>query len=179
MNTQWKKGLLLLALLAAACGKAGGAGSSSGSDAAPPTAAEVPGRATLRLLGASNPGLGSAMFDVDDVAVWVDGQPVALDVSASGGFDLAVGGHAWNLASFALPPAGSTVRVVLKLGPSGVWSRGAETGVIDTCGPAIEFTAASEWLALRGHAVIQVDLGRSLHGAGSELTFLPQLQVLF
>ena len=176
MNTQSRKGLLLLAVLALACGRS--AGSPAVEAATTPTGG-LGSHATLRLLGVSNPGLASATFDVDDVAVFVNGSPVAVDVSASQGFDLTVANQAWNVATFDLPAAGSTVHVVLKLAPSGVFARAGMEGAIDTCGPAIEFEFPAEWIALHGHAVVSVDLDRSLSGEGAELAFLPDVQVLF
>lgn len=187
-----RNGLLLSLALLAACGQGAGR-TTQGGGATPPAAPTAPtsdpvltpepsttaSRAFIRMLGTDNPGFDALLADVAKVSVEVDGKAVALDYSGVQRMDLTNLGQAWRVASFAMPPAGSTVHVTVALDDPAIWERAGASGELDTCGKPIEFTAPAEWFALRGHAVIVLDLGRSIAGPSEAPVLLPDLQVMY
>ncbi|HET8733803.1 MAG TPA: hypothetical protein VFM45_08530 [Anaeromyxobacteraceae bacterium] len=205
MTRHARNGLLLAVALLAACGQGAGR-TTQGGGAAPTTPAKpttttpttpatpatpaaspvltpepaaTASRAFIRLLGTDNPGYDALLADVAHVSVEVNGAAVALDYSGVQRMDLTNATQAWRVASFAMPPAGSTVHVTVALDEPAIWERAGASGDLDTCGKAIEFTAPAEWFALRGHAVIVLDLGRSITGPAATPVLLPNLQVMY
>lgn len=191
--THARNGLLLAIALLAACGQGSGA-TSQGAGATPPPSGAVtptadpaltpeptstPTRAFIRMLGANNPGYEAVLADVAAITVEVDGVAVPLDFSGVQTMDLANPDHAWRLAAFAMPPPGSTVQVTVRLDDPASWERAGAAGDLDTCGLPITFSAPAEWLALRGHAVIVLDLGRSILEVDGDALLLPNLQVKY
>jgi hypothetical protein len=193
-------GFLLLSLAAIACGgtspkgKTGPAGSPGEPaietpttpppddtvGAVDPTTSLEPQLATLRLLGVANPGFDAVVLDLAAVSVEVDGAPLAIDLSRVTTMDLTRADHAWDLGTFALPPPGTVAHVRIVLDDVGAWEQSGAAGALDACGLPIEFDAPAEWLALRGHAVVHLDLGRSVLKVGAEdAILLPQLQVRY
>lgn len=200
MNTTVRSGLLLAIAILAACGQSSGgtsknAGTTPTSPTSPtapaaPTASgadpvlspeptSTPTRAFIRILGADNPGFDALLADVAKVAVEVDGAPVALDYTGVQTMDLTNASQAWRVASFAMPAAGSKVHVTVQLDDPAIWERAGASGELDTCGLPIEFTAPAEWFALRGHAVIVLDLAASIAGSAESPVLLPNLQVMY
>lgn len=192
MTTFARSGLPLAIALLTACGQ-GSTGTTQGAGATPPAAtAPTPTsnpaltpestttpRAFIRMLGSANPGYDALLADVAAITVEVDGAAVPLDFTGVQTMDLTNPDQAWRVASFAMPPAGSTVHVTVRLDDPASWERAGAAGDLDTCGLPIEFTAPAEWFALRGHAVIVLDLGRSIVGAPDHAALLPNLQVKF
>ncbi|WP_242344438.1 hypothetical protein [Anaeromyxobacter terrae] len=200
MTRTLESGLLLLSLAAIACG-----GTGPKSNAAPPgapgqpaiespttpppdvsnsttdpTASTEPQLASLRLLGVANPGFDAVVLDLAEVSIEVDGAPLAIDLSRVTTMDLTRADQAWDLGTFALPPPGTVAHVRIVLDDVGAWEEGAEAGALDVCGLPIEFDAPAEWLALRGHAVVHLDLSRSiLKVDAQDAILLPQLQVRY
>lgn len=194
MTHSARNALLLAITLLAACGQGSsrtsqGSGVTPTSPATPTTTAADPvltpepsttaARAFIRMLGVDNPGYDALLADVAKVSVEVDGAAVALDYSGVQRMDLTSPDQAWRVASFAMPPAGSTVHVTVQLDDPAIWSRAGASGELDTCGKPIEFTAPAEWFALRGHAVIVLDLARSIAGPDDHPVLLPNLQVRY
>ena len=196
MKTTVRSGLLLAIAFLAACGQSSGGSSKNAgtTDPTSPTAPAAPtasgagpilspegtgARAFIRMLGAHNPGYDSLLANVAKVAVEVDGAPVALDYTGVQTMDLTNPDQAWRVASFAMPAAGSKVHVTVQLDEPAVWERAGASGELDTCGIPIEFTAPAEWFALRGHAVIVLDLSASIAGPTGSPVLLPNLQVLY
>lgn len=193
MTKTTRNGLLLAAALLAACGQ-GANTTSQGTGVTPPPPATAkpaadpallpettttPARAFIRILGAANPGFEALLADVASITVEVDGAAVPLDFTGVQTMDLTNPDQAWRVASFAMPAPGSKVHVSIQLDDPASWERAGAAGDLDTCGPPIEFTAPAEWFALRGHAVIVLDLGRSIIGAPDHAALLPNLQVRF
>jgi hypothetical protein len=195
MNTTVRSGLLLAIAILAACGQSTrgtskNAGTTPTSPAAPaaPTATgtdpvlapeAVSTRAFIRMLGTDNPGYDALLADVALVTVEVNGAPVALDYTGVQTMDLTNPDQAWRVASFAMPAPGSTVHVTVQLDDPAIWERAGDSGELDTCGIPIEFTAPAEWFALRGHAVIVLDLAASIAGPSGSPVLLPNLQVMY
>lgn len=201
--TNARNGLLLALALLAGCGGGSGTTSQGGAGTPPPLGTvtptvdppatpapvadpiltpeveSVPARAFIRMLGVNNPGYAAILADVASITVEVDGVPVALDFSGVQTMDLTNPDHAWRLASFAMPPPGSTVVVTVRLDDPAIWERGEASGELDTCGLPITFSAPAEWLALRGHAVIVLDLERSILEVDGDALLLPNLQVKY
>ncbi len=193
MTKTKRNGLLLAAALLAACGQGANTTSQATGVTPPPQApaaptadpavlpetTTTPARAFIRMLGAANPGFDTLLADVASITVEVDGAAVPLDFTGVQTMDLTNPDQAWRVASFAMPAAGSKVHVSIQLDDPASWERAGAAGDLDTCGPPIEFTAPAEWFALRGHAVIVLDLGRSIIGAPDHAALLPNLQVRF
>lgn len=188
--THARNGLLLAITLLAACGGGSTTTSQRAGDAPPPgtaapaadpilTPESTPTRAFLRMLGANDPGYDAILADVAMVVVEVDGVAVPLDFSGAQIMDLTNEGHAWRIASFEMPPPGSMVQVTVRLDDPAHWERGGEAGELDTCGLPITFSAPAEWFALRGHAVIVLDLARSILEVEGDALLLPNLQVRY
>jgi hypothetical protein len=151
--------------------------STAPSDTAAP--GELAGMAALRLLGVVNPGYTSVFLSVSDVQVWVDGSPVAVNLGdVLMPMDLANGDQAWLLGRFALPPAGEVVKVKIVLDDFGAFE-GMGAGDIDARGLPIEYTVPSDWFQPRRHAVIHLDLTRSLVAEGDSKLLLPDFQLFF
>ena len=198
MTRMIQSGLLLLALAAVACGGNGPKKVSTdqtptsdppavetpaaplAADATNPVTTSEPQSATLRILGVDNPGFDAVLVDLAEVSVQVDGTPADIDLSRVTAMDLTRDDHAWDLGSFALPPPGSVAHVRIVLDDVGAWEQGGEAGGLDACGRPIEFDAPAEWLALRGHAVVHLDLARSILLVDEDdAILLPQLQVRY
>lgn len=193
MNETKRNGLLLAAALLAACGQGGTSTSSQGTGVTPPQetagptadpallpeTTATPARAFIRMLGAANPGFDTLLADVASITVEVDGAAVPLDFTGVQTMDLTNPDQAWRVASFEMPAPGSEVHVTIRLDDPASWERAGAAGDLDTCGAPIEFTAPAEWFALRGHAVIVLDLARSIVGAPDHAALLPNLQVRF
>lgn len=198
MTRKIQSGLLLLALAAVACGGNGPKVRTTdqtptsdspavetptvplADDASNPVTTSEPQSATLRILGVNNPGFDAVLVDLAEVSVEVAGTPADIDLSRVTAMDLTRGDHAWDLGSFALPPPGSVAHVRIVLDDVGAWEQGGEAGGLDACGRPIEFDAPAEWLALRGHAVVHLDLARSILLVDEDdAILLPQLQVRY
>jgi hypothetical protein len=162
--------LAALTLLATACG-----GGSTASTTSRPES--LPGRGAIRLLGMGPSDLDSVLLDAESVDLSCDGKPLASTRDA-GPFELTRYDNAWLLALFDMPDRG-TIHVRVKLAKAGTWARKGAYGAIDARGAVIEFDAPVAWFDRERHAVIQLDLGRSLlDGCPGTKLLVPQLKVV-
>jgi hypothetical protein len=159
-----------LTLLGAACG-----GASTASTTAQPES--LPGRGAIRLLGIGPSDLDSVLLDVESVELSCDGKPLASTRDA-GPFELTRYDNAWLLALFDMPAQG-TIHVKVKLASAGTWARKGSYGPIDARGDLIEFDAPVGWFDRERHAVVQLDVARSLlDGCPGTKLLVPQLKVV-
>ncbi|HET9596721.1 MAG TPA: hypothetical protein VFP65_14125 [Anaeromyxobacteraceae bacterium] len=169
--TKTHLGLLAgLLLLAAACGGRSGAASTAQPES-------LPGRGAIRLLGVGPSDLDSILLDVESVELSCDGNALASTRDA-GPFELTRHDNAWLLALFDMPAQG-TIHVKIKLAGSGRWAAKGAYGAIDARGDAIEFDAPVGWFDRERHAVVQLDLARSLlDGCAGTKLLVPQLKIV-
>lgn len=117
---------------------------------------------TLRLLGV-NPGETTwAGVGVRDIRVSANGQALPYFGSFQPVMNLAWDQNAWTLAKVVLPDDAQTVEFEVTLDDFGGIEGSTAMGAIDTRVAPIRFTAQRDWLLMRGHAVIHLDLSRSL-----------------
>lgn len=176
-----------LALLMAACsGPVSGGGHDSGQSNEPPTVVEVDGpdaeagtRMELRLLGGNVGDASTALVTVRELRVTSAGRQLPVDV-ARAPLDVANGQHAWLAGTFQVPDAAETVQVTLVLDSYGGFVDLGGSGEVDARGAPLTFEAPVKLLRLRGRAVVQLDVSRSLVAAGEERRVLvPQYLVTY
>jgi hypothetical protein len=200
----WKS-LLAAGALCAACGRGGDARnpqvSQTPSEVPPPPVSPAPpdtatgGDTTspagtngttpapltgeLRLLGVDQGAFDSARVKVKSVEAIASGT--ALQVSGLvDGIDLGVPTQAWLLGTFTVPPAADAVEVKVVFEDAGAFDAGAAHGTIDSGCTVIVATLPVKLLALRGHAVVHLDVARSvvrIHDAAALL--VPQFELAF
>lgn len=157
-------GMVVVAALAVA-----GAGCSSSSDTGPVhgarprgEVAEVQGtRVSVRLRGDATDGFQAVLVPVLDVRVQAGGRELPVDLDAVTA-NLARADHATEVAHFMLPDGVEDVQVHVQLDDFGGYERGADRGVLDTRVAPLTFTSQAAWLREKGHAVVHVDLARSV-----------------
>jgi hypothetical protein len=119
-------------------------------------------RAELRVRGSDTQG-GSVFLKVREVEVTLNGRSLAVQASRMGVLDLGNTAQAWLLGTFEVPTSAEAVHVRIRFDDYGAFQGGASgAGSVDARTRAIEFDAPVQSLALRGHAVVQLDVQRSL-----------------
>jgi hypothetical protein len=170
-----------LAVALAACGEGGRTTAASTTPEPPPPMEGCDGKVWLRVRGV-NPGAVTAFrLDVASVTVTADGAPLesllpftrSVDLLADGAFDVAV----------VRPPAGTLeleARVEL-LGGAGAMADGAGVAFGSCPAPLVFRAQISKVDADRCHAVVHVDVARSigeqLEAGGSVWTFAPSFSM--
>jgi hypothetical protein len=154
----------------------GGAG---GNDAGPSSDAPPPLVGELRLLGVDQAAFTSARVKVKSVEAIASGA--ALDVSGLvDGIDLGVPSQAWLLGTFTVPASADAVEVKVVFEDAGAFDAGAAHGTIDSGCTAIVATLPVKLLALRGHAVVHLDVARSLVRLKDDAAMLvPQFEIAY
>jgi hypothetical protein len=201
IGISWKAALSA-AVLCVACGRGGDARSPQvgqtpsepppGGDATPvvtpPDGSNQPGSDTqpapqplvgeLRLLGVDQGAFSSARVKVKSVEASVAGA--TLDVHGLvDGIDLGVPTQAWLLGTFTVPASADAVEVKVVFEDAGAFDAGAAHGTIDSGCTAIVATLPVKLLALRGHAVIQLDVARSFVRIGDGAMLVPTFELAF
>jgi hypothetical protein len=158
------------------------AGGGEGTDGGPGTSNDAPTPALvgeLRLLGVDQASFTSARVKVKSVEASANGAPIAIGGLVDG-IDLGVPTQAWLLGTFTVPPSADAVDVKVVFEDAGAYDAGAEHGTIDSGCTAIVATVPVKLLALRGHAVIHLDVSRSLVRISDGAAMLvPQFELAF
>jgi hypothetical protein len=136
----------------------------------------------VRVLGVGSWTKGAVLLQVASLEVTADGKALPVSLAAEP-MDLVNQNEAFLAGRFQVAHAVTRVHVKLKLDSFGGWENPNGAGSIDARGAAIEFDAPVSSLEQRHHAVVQVDVSRSLvdvgrAGEGRKL-FLPQLEVAY
>ncbi|HLT30153.1 MAG TPA: hypothetical protein VK013_08915 [Myxococcaceae bacterium] len=133
-------------------------------------------RATLRLQGIGIGAYTAVLGQIRSVEVRVDGveQEVRLE---RGSVDLARTGHAWKLATFTIPDGAREVSVALRFDDFGGYESSAGAGMVDLRVPPLRFSAPAENFIEHRHAVVHLDVARSLLDRGEGRLLLPSFQV--
>jgi hypothetical protein len=158
------------ALALSACGDSGRL-QSIHEDAPPlvtpePTQDTLPGRSfELRLRGDNTAEYGAALLPVRALRVTTpDGVALPVRLQART-VDLTAANHAHLVGRFFVPEGVERVRVSLAFDDFGGWEGAAGAGAIDSRVAPLVFEAPVDALALRGRAVVHLDVGRSLKPA--------------
>jgi hypothetical protein len=203
------KGLLAAAAMCGACGRGGDARNSQVSQTpsvppapSPPAPSDTPapgdtttpgdtngtgGGTTpaaqlvgeLRLLGVDQLAFTSARVKVSSVEASANGT--ALETSGLvDDIDLGVPTQAWLLGTFTVPTSADAVEVKIVFEDAGAFDAGTAHGTIDSACTVIVATLPVKLLALRGHAVVQLDVSRSLVRVKDDAAMLvPQFELAF
>lgn len=135
----------------------------------------------LKLKGVDLGAYRAMNVRVGDAKVMVDGRPV--DVSFSADFvDLAANAnHAFTIGTFALPVDAERVQVELSFTDLGTFQSDAREGTVDLGVPPLQFEVPASYFAEHSHAVVHLNLARSLKSFEGEeqLLLLPDFQVHF
>ncbi|AEI62029.1 hypothetical protein [Corallococcus macrosporus] len=129
-------------------------------------------RFELRLRGSSMEGYDKLELPIGAVRVTVDGKPLKVEL-AKDRVDVAAADHAPLVAYFYVPEGVERVRVSLQLDGLGGYTKAGAPGYIDAAVAPMTFEAPVHELALRGRAVVQLDVARSLVDLGSHHLLLP------
>jgi hypothetical protein len=166
-----------------ACGGSS-ARTGAGADASMPReatrSAQVPGgqaaqleHVQLRLLGVHG-SYGSVLTSLDRVELEANGHPLPVEVEGTT-LDLANGAQAWLIGTFDVPKGVDRVTVRVYLDEAGGFATAGEEGEVDQRGASLEAELDVAHLALRNHAVFQLDVDRSLvEDRPEHRVFLPQ-----
>jgi len=121
----------------------------------------------IRLLGQNEGELSAVLLPVASVTASTRGHQ--LDVQTVVDFmDLTATRQAWLLGRVSVPEGAPDVDISVRFDDAGgyEWSRG--NGAVEARGAEVRWRAPVEWLRRNGHAVIQMDLKRSLVARGSD-----------
>jgi len=128
------------------------------------------------LKGTDAEAFRSVLAQISGARVLVDGKPV--DVQLTGGvLELARSGHAWSVGTFALPEGAQRVEVALTFDDYGGYETDAAAGVVNLRIPALRFDAPASYFGEHSHAVVHLNLARSLKPQGRELLMMPDFQI--
>ncbi|WP_426749650.1 hypothetical protein [Myxococcus sp. Y35] len=129
-------------------------------------------RFELRLRGSAVEGFDKLELPIGAVRVTADGKPLKVELAADR-VDVAVANHAPLVAHFYVPEGVERVRVMLQLEGLGGYAQAEKAGLVDATVAPVTFEAPVHELALRGRAVVQLDVARSLVDMGSHRLLLP------
>ena len=135
-------------------------------------------RTALRIKGVDIGNYSALLAQVRDARVLVDGR--RIDVEVDGDFvDLARDGHAWTVGTFALPAGAKQVEVELEFDDYGGFQTDSAAGMVNLRVPNVRFVAPAAYFAEHSHAVLHLNLNRSLQALdrAGELQLLPDFQV--
>jgi hypothetical protein len=171
-----------LALAAAACGRGGEAQSAQTEtvhENSGATPAPYDGTAQVRLLGVDAGTFSSVRVKVKSIELRANGQ--LLDVAGLvDGIDLGVANQAWLLGTFKVPAGMDAVDMTVVFDAAGRFDTDSVQGTIDAGCTALRATLPANQLALRSHAVIHLDVGRSLvKTSEGAATLVPQFTLEF
>ena len=133
-------------------------------------------RTTLRLRGVDTGAYTAVLGQIRSIEVMVDGveQEVRLE---RGLVDLARAGHAWKVGTFTIPDGAKEVSVSLRFDDFGGFESAEGNGMVDLRVPPLRFSAPAESFVEHRHAVLHVDVQRSLLARGEGRLLLPSFQV--
>lgn len=159
-----------------------------GQDAAPPEATPDVTRSppkgrdaagvttTLRLQGTDIGAYRAVLAQVRDARVLVDGRPVDVELAGLV-MNLARSEHAWPIGTFALPKDAQRVEIQIWFDDEGGYETDVSAGVLDLRIPPLRFDAPASSFAEHSHAVVHLNLNRSLKAQKRDLLLLPDFQV--
>lgn len=133
----------------------------------------------VRILGVGNHSYESAFVNVDSMTVSAGGQLLPVEMKATV-MDLARRDHAGLVGYFTLPPGVDSAQVVVRFDEYGAFEDGSRMGSLDVRTVPVRFEVTRALLAPRKHAVVHVDLARSLVSPRKgDMLVLPMTAVAF
>ncbi len=150
-----------------------GAGDGTGTTPAPAPAATF----TLRLRGDDAGSLTSVRLRVKSVEVRA-GTMVLASAGTMPEMELATGDNAFLLSTFQVPAGQDEVEFTIALDSASVGSASGNFDVDASC-EVLHLRGTVSLLAQHSHAVVLLDLARSFVKVGTEMAFVPQLQLAF
>lgn len=161
----------LVSLLTVGCGDAGlrslpPAPKAPAPTSVTPTQTVPTTQAELRIQGDDAQG-EHVLLRVTQAEVTLYGRRLLVTQPRQDVLDLGNTDQAWLLGTFQVPSTVDTVHVRLSFDDFGGYEGPAGAGALDTRTRAIEFDAPVSSLALRGHAVVHLNLARSIVPEGS------------
>lgn len=144
---------------------------------------EAPGdcqRVTIRLLGTNARDVASLRLRVDGVTATCSGEQTEADDAACGEtLDLSGDGTVHDLGSFPFHRDGAHVAVSVRFS-GGDACKGGRDGHLDGCLSPITFDLDPTRVdRARCHALILLDVGRSVVHDGDGLALLPNLRIVY
>ncbi len=130
----------------------------------------------LRLKGAEVADYSQILVMVDAVEVLIDGRPARFELREEV-INLAQVTHAWKVGTFRLPDAAREVEIALRFGPTAGTIGNAGAGTIDLRTAPLRFHSASGHLRFNQHAVVHLDVARSLVSRDTHPLLLPNFSV--
>ncbi|QSQ14439.1 hypothetical protein [Myxococcus landrumensis] len=188
MKKQWMMSLFGASALALALTACGSADKLHGPEAEPPPAPDVtsppPGpdthgeppaerRFELRMRGVGAEGFTSMRLPISRVSVTtLEGKLLPVQQRASV-LELATAGHSPLLAHFDVPADLERVRITVYFADLGEFDRHGKHEKLDARGAPLSFEAKVSDLAVRGRAVLALDVARSVVPFASSSVVLP------
>jgi len=151
-----------------------GSGGDTGNNPAPVASAAT---FELRLRGVDAGSMTSVRLRVKSVEVRA-GATVLATAAAMPEVELATGNNAFLLATFQAPAGTDVVDFTIALDSASVASASGNFEVDAGC-QVLKLRGKVSLMAQRNHAVVHVDLGRSFVKVGTEMMFVPHLQLVF
>jgi hypothetical protein len=143
------------------------------------TPAPAPSATTfeLRLRGVDAGSMTSVRLRVKSVEVRA-GATLLATAGTMSEMELATGTNAFLLSTFQVPAGTDMVDFTIALDSASVESSSGNFEVDAGC-EALKLRGKLSLLAQRNHAVVHLDLARSFVKVGSEMVFVPHLQLVF
>jgi hypothetical protein len=146
----------------------------------PPGEQAQPGRSyDLRMSGVNAGAWAQARIPVKEVQVLANGVRLPVEYQPGAVVDLALPNHAALVGRVWVPDSVEDVAVTLVFDDGGTFTRGVETGVLASRVAPVQFTMRRSQFASNGHAVLDVDVERSLLSYAGERILLPRLTLRF
>ena len=131
----------------------------------------------VRLAGDDVQGIEALYFNIGRLRAVSDG--VELPVTrVEPSVDLAFEGNAWLIGRVQVPKSATQVSFLLELDDFGGYQHGSDAASVDARAVPIVWTSQVDWLRHRGHAVVHLDVAKSLTPSSEGLRLLPRMQVL-
>jgi hypothetical protein len=121
----------------------------------------------VRLLGSSPGDLTAAVLAVGGVTATTRGVPLDVEPMQDA-VDLTNTHQAWLIGRVRVPEGVEAVDLTVQFDEAGGYESRADNGAVDTRLAAVAWHAPVTWLRTNGHAVVDLDLQRSLVPDGVE-----------
>ena len=134
--------------------------------------------AVLRMRGENPQGVSGLFLGMKDVKVFAGGKELAVSAPRDAVMNLANATHAWELGRFTVPAGTTSVQVAMQIDDYGGFESAGRSGTVNARTAPITFEATAEQLAVHGHAVVHLNVDRSLFDVGNgERLLLPKVTV--
>ena len=177
MTRMTARTLVAICVWMAACDASHRPEISSASNPAPAPPAEGGPVFTLRLAGTDVADFVSARLSIKSVEV-KSAQALLSNTVSTATVDLTTPDHAYLLTSFQVPTGVDEVEFAVAFG-AGTVDRAQQTFAVDDGCDVLRLTGKVSEIAVRKHAVIQLDLARSFVPRGGAMMLVPHFQLVY